>query len=245
MFTKLYSDSTIAKLKKIPQLVWYLFYGISTMFAELFMLKAMGEDSIAIVNELVTGVKASSFLILYYPTLLVVQVVVFEIIAYFANTLMIRRFPEIANSDFVFKLRLTLIIALLAIGLLSLPFFAYPPMADIGSAVITVAIKVFMLGMFLFELSKMFARKPHLAYKYLATLYIGINLALSILPLVMLFTYENTAPMEYVYFAIKVGLYLLATVFAYFQYNKLKSLPPKDDDITIIRDDKVFKDFGF
>lgn len=245
MFAKLYSDASIAKLKKAPQIVWYIFYGLSSMFASLYLLKEMGQDYIEIANQLVSGMSPAGLLILFYPIFFVTEIVVFEIIAYFAHILMLRRFPELSQSDFVFKLRLTEIIVYVAIGIVSLLYIAFPVIAGTGSAVINSLFQAFMLGVFLYELTKNHARVPHKAYKYLATLYIGINLALNTMLLVILFTYSDTTVMEYVDAAIKVGLYLLIAAFAYIQYKKLTKLPMKNSDITIQKDDKVFKDFGF
>lgn len=245
MFVKLYSDTTITKLKKVPQLLWYLFYGLSSMFASVFFLKQQGLDYIELANGLVSGMSASWMLIFFYPTLFIVNIVIFEIIAYFVNIVMLRRFPELAQSDFVFKLRLTEIIVLIAVGIISLIFFALPVIANTGSVVINSLFQAFMLGIFLYELTKEHARVPHNVYKYLATLYIGINLVLNTVSLVVLFTFPDTTVREYIDAAIKVGLYLLIAAFAYMQYKKLKQLPMKNDDITPPKDDKVFKDFGF
>lgn len=245
MFAKLYSDATITKLKKVPQIVWYVLYGLSSMFASLYLLKEMGQDYIALANQLISGMSPAGLLILFYPMLFVVEIIIFEIIAYFVNILMLRRFPELSRSDFVFKLRLTEILVYVAVGIMSLLFFALPAAAEIGSAVINALIQAFMLGMFLNELTKNYARVPYKAYKYPASLYVGINLALNTMSLVILFTFSDTKVMEYVAAAIRVALYLLIAVFAYTQYNKLKKLPMKNDEITIIKDEKVFKDFDF
>ncbi|MDD4316377.1 MAG: hypothetical protein PHC84_04390 [Clostridia bacterium] len=245
MFAKLYSETTITKLKKIPLIFWYLFYGIAVMFASVYTLKEIGQDYIALLNEFITGFNTGRLLILFYPTLFVTEIIVFEIIAYFANTLLVRRFPEVAHSDFVFKLRLTEIIVFFAVGALSLLFFAFPVISSTGSVVLNSLFQAFFLGIFLYELTKNYARTPHAAYKYIASLYVGINLVLNVLMLTMLFTYQDTTVMEYVDAGIKVGLYLFIAFMAYLQYGKLKKLPPKDGGTMVLKDETVFKDFGF
>lgn len=244
MLTRLYSDGVIAKLKKIPQIVWYLFYGLASLFASAYLLKQVGLDYVEIARQLGLAVAPERLLILFYPMLFVADIVIFEILAYFAHMILIKRFPEMSMSDFVFKLRLTQIIALAAIGVLSLLFFAFPSISSIGATVLNTLIQGVMLGFFLFELSKSYARTPHAAYKYLASIYIGINMIWGAFTLAMLFT-SIAQTMDYVDAGIKLALYLPIILLAYVQHKALKKLPPRESKAEPVKDDTVYKDFGF
>ena len=76
----------------------------------------------------------------------------------------------------------------------------------------------------------------------------GINIVMSLISFSMLFAFDDSLLVEYLQYGIRLFILMLLSVWAYFQYLKLRKLPPEEpkiDDKQEKRDDTVYKDFGF
>lgn len=252
MFSKIFSEKTMTTLKKVPIFVWYIIFGIASLFSAIYGLKEIGVDYIEVFSEKLPDVSAEKFLLILYPMMFVLYIVIFEIIAHLVYNLMYRRFLlTITQSDFVLKMRLMIIMSNLCIGIISLVFFLLPQIAMVTSAIVNPFFLILFLGFFLYEICSKSVPNNNgaLAYTYVARLYLGIMITLSIFNVVMLFTIEGVVFMEYLASTIKVILLVAMSGFAYLQYNKLKNLPkdPPQSGGSVIEevDNTVFKDFGF
>lgn len=250
MFEKLYSENLIAKLKKIPVFVWYLFFGIASSFASLYALINLGPEYLNLFAEQLPELNTQRFLYIFYPATFILDIVIFELVAYLIYSLIAKRFfVEISQFDFVFRLRLTMIILYFIIGLVSLIYFAFPQAQMLMSSILNPAVQSVFLAFFMYEICKNYVRSgvAHKAFLYIARFYLTIVIVFNIINLVSLFTVDNSTVMEYVSYSARLAVYLLASLLAYVLYKKLKSIPPKDEDNNIIKEEEqvVFKDFGF
>ncbi len=255
MFEKLYSEETISKLKKIPLIVWYLFFGMASAFASLYALYMTGPEYISAANEIFSqhfaNANMKGFLVMVYIMTIILDIVIFEIIAYFAYSILSRRFvTDLPMRDFVFRLRITMIIGYVIIGIVASIYFFLPSIQLITTAVVNTAVQNVLLAFFLFTICKNYISTglSHKAYSYMARLYLTILIVFNLVNLVSLFMLDDSPTlMEYISFIIRLVLNLATILLAYYQYNKLKSIPPPDN--TKIEqppeDDVIFKDFDF
>lgn len=253
MFKKLLSDKTINSLKKVPVFVWYLIFGVVSFFSSLYSNLEVGPDTISYFNEMMQGtVNTTRMLYLIYPLLILTDILIFEFIAYIAYSIFSRRFfLQISQKDFVFRLRLFVILANFFIGLISLIYFAFPQLMIIGTAILNMLITGVFLGFFLYEICRRYL--PGIAaakgYSYMAKIYLGINIIIAILNFIQYFVYEGSTSMEIIASAVQIIVIGLLMIFAYYQYKKLNDLPKDTPKEKIIieekKDETVFKDFGF
>lgn len=251
MFSKIFSEKTMLKLKKVPLFVWYLIFGIMSMFTSLYGLKEIGTDYVEILTEMLPGLNVGRVLFLFYPMMFIMDIVIFEIIAYFAFNVISKRYVlNIPRNEFALKLRIMIIMSNLVIGIVSLVYFLLPQIIFISTAIVNTFVQTFVLGIFLYEICSHNIKnnKGHDAYMYIARLYLGIMLVFNILNIISLFTLENVPFIEYIASVIKIVIILIMSGIAYMQYTKLKNLPkdpPSDGGVTKEIDNTVFKDFGF
>jgi hypothetical protein len=250
LYNKIFSDKLIEKLKKIPVFVWYIIFGLSSLFASAYALKATSNEVVTMVKEMVPEINVNAVLIMSYPMLMLIEIVIFEFIAYLVYSVFYRFRIKMTQYDFIFRLRLILICAYLIIRLLSLIYFAFPQAAPIGSAIINVSVTTILLGFLTFAICKDFIpnNKQAEAYKFIARIYLGINIVMSLISFSMLFAFDDSLLVEYLQYGIRLFILMLLSVWAYFQYLKLRKLPPEEpkiDDKQEKRDDNVYKDFGF
>lgn len=250
MFEKLYSNETISKLKKMPIIVWYLLFGVASFFSSIYSVTSMGQEFITAFSEMFSGVNARRLLIVYYPLTFILDVIIFEVIAYLVYSLIAKRFfLQLSQDDFVFRLRLTMIIINVIIGLVSLIFFIVPEAQLLTNAIVTPFAQAFFLAFFFFEICKNFVPLSfaHKVYLYIARIYLVVFIAINAINLITLFTLEGVKAMEYLAAGARLLVYSLMFFLVYYHYNKLKSIPPKEPpkDEQEKPDETVFKDFGF
>lgn len=254
MFDKLYSEEVVSKLKKIPLFVWYLFFGLSSAFASLYALYIAGPEYIKVFNELFTEYFANAnmkaFIGMVYFLTVVFDVIIFEVIGYFVYSIIVKRFLiEVSMRDFVFRLRMTMIIAYLIIGIISVIYFFLPSIQLITTAILNTSVQNVLLTFFFFEICRKFIASglAHKAYLYVAKLYLTIAIVFSLVNLFSLFILdENVSVVEYIAFIIRLVVNLATILLVNYHYNKLKSIPPPENMIEQApEDDIVFKDFDF
>ncbi|MFW5779974.1 MAG: hypothetical protein ACOCWI_00795 [Bacillota bacterium] len=249
LYNKIFTDKLIEKLKKVPVIIWYIIFGLSSLFASAYALQLTGNEIATMVREMFPGMNVLAILIISYPILMLFEIVIFEFIAYLVYTILFNRFLiRISQFDFVFRLRLVMIAAYLIIGIVSMVYFIFPQAYSIGSAVINVVVTTLLLGMFLYAACKDYIPNNNQAdaYKYVARLYLGIYLALSVFSFVMLFAFDDSVLMEYLEYGLRVLALTIISLLAYFQYLKLKQIPPEEPKKEKEKsDESVYKDFGF
>lgn len=257
MLTKLFSDNLIIKFKKIPVFVWYLIFGLTSFFATLYTTLDMSGSYKAMFEELYPHLNSGQFLYIFIPMVIVIDIVIFEFLAYLVYSIMSRRFLiKISQFDFVFKLRLTMILGYIIVGLISLVYFVLPEnivsqVATIGTSVINPFFQTLFLGMFIYIICKECLPKKvsFVAYSYIARFYLTIFIAMNIFNFALLFTVETTTLIQYIAAVARLIVYFGMIILAYIHYQKLKNLPPDDKNKESEKENEedkvVFKDFGF
>ncbi len=256
MFEKLYSKEIIKKLKKVPIFIWYIIFGLSATLASIYSLVISNPETIQILSDMfaeqITNINVKYILYLSYPITIIIEIIIFEVIAYLVYSIIAKRFfIELSQQDFIFRLRITMIIINTIIGLVSLIYFVLPITANrIITAVLNTSVQNFLLAMFLYAVCKGFIRSgiTHKAYLYMARLYLIIVISFTVVNLISIFAQDVIDKVEYVSFIIRLVINVATIVLAHYHYNKLKKIPPKKTEPTEKQskdDDVVFRDFKF
>ncbi|HHT84076.1 MAG: hypothetical protein ACOYEC_02740 [Christensenellales bacterium] len=251
MFNKLYSDKTTNKLQKIPVWAWMIFYGIASVFTSLYDLVNLRSDLVDFFNEFAPHLNSLRMLSLAYPLSVLIDIAVFELVAYLVYQLLAGRFfMDINQRNFIFRLRVTMIMANAAIGIVSLLYFALPQARLIMSSVVNPLARSFLLIMFMYEVSKQKIRPgiAHKAYLFATKYYLLFNIVINAIGLISLYLYEDVQISQYIAYACTIAVYALMGILVWKQYDILKKLPPEEQPPQKDQpqqDDIIFKDFGF
>ena len=132
-----------------------IFYGIASVFTSLYDLVNLRSDLVDFFNEFAPHLNSLRMLSLAYPLSVLIYIAVFELVAYLVYQLLAGRFfMDINQRNFIFRLRVTMIMANAAIGIVSLLYFALPQARLIMSSVVNPLARSFLLIMFMYEVSK-------------------------------------------------------------------------------------------
>lgn len=268
MFNKLLSDGFVSKLKKIPTPVWMLFFAVSSIFADLYVSIEMGSESLKILEEqfaslvesgVAQNLNASRYLWLLYPIMAAINLVVFELFAWVGYMLFSRRaYTTLVQKEFIFRVRFLFTFTNIVLGLINLIYFAAPAaipvMGNIIDPVLKGVVLIFMMQYMCNNYVGFTLRKK--SFLYMARIYIGIYLAVSVLNFIMSFAEISLySPLELVGAGLYVLSYLILALIAYLAYKKLSDASDDtpssggDDNIFNIeiypekQDDTIFKDF--
>ena len=258
----LFKDEIIAKLRKLPTFVWYLFYAVSFFFRDAAALlgegKTITESYRAAFEEIgMTGVNFQAMSIVIIIFAAIIATAIFELILWLAHSIIQRRFPIVINrNDFRYRVRLVFIISNIILGIIGIPNFFTDKTVGILGAIFNFAVPAMLLIWFYEDFRVRYVPKArqHSLFRFVAMIYIGIYLALSVINLIrglVMFSATMSA-LDTVALCLDTVVIAAVAVVAYFDYRRLSkiALEPEDNDLFIKKeekpnDDNIFKDLGF
>lgn len=257
----LYKDEVIAKLRKLPTFVWYVIYAATFFFMDASSLISDGqtitESYKAAFEEIgMTGVNFQAMSIVIIIMACIVYTVIFEIIVWVAHSILQRRFPLTINkNDFAFRLRLLFIISHLILGCIGIVGFFNAQVYGLLNAIFAFSVPALLLIWFYedFRVRYVPKRNQHTLFRFVATFFIGIYLALSAISLIynLVIYGAELSKLQTAALCVDTVVIALVGVFAYFYYRILTNISkePEDNEMFIkkeeTKNDDIFKDLGF
>jgi len=258
----LLKDERVAKFRKLSKWVWYIILAVSFFLRDTYILIEQGKITAQSYLEYLGGEN----LINFGSTALIVFSCIFapaiytlfaEIIMNFCYNILARRFVMAINAeDFTFRVRLTLILSNLLIGIISVVYYFVPSSIVIIASVIDFAIPALLFGLFYEDFRiKYIPKKNHYrVFSYVAKIYLGIFLVMSLFSFMyyMLSVNIERNNLDTIAYSLDLGIKLIFVLIGYLYAKRLhvKSQEPEDNDIFIIKDEpkqeeNVYKDFHF
>lgn len=212
-----------------------------------------------------------------------VLLLIFEIIISFAHNLVLRKFcAQINRSDFKFRLRFAMIIANIIIGILSIGYFftqkidgqysgqielfgnvvnyiiADNPYYTIQSSILPFAVYSLIFGWFYEDFRSRYVPKRNQAnlFSFVASIYVGVNLALCLVYFIYDFAILKGAysTIQLVASCCEIAIIVIIGILAMLNYKRLKKISTEPEfifnDENINNDNQhtqknIFDDFGF
>lgn len=257
----IFSDKTIAFLRKIPTPVWFFVLAATCFFEQchdvIYQTKAVAETFNAAFAEQGLEISVNSTALTVFSCILegIIEAAIIELLFYIAYSILARRFYCAVNKkDFSFRLRILFIIANLILGIINLTAFFAPNVSTILSACTGYAVPAVLLALFYEDFRKRFVPKRNHAkmFGFIACIYVGIAMIWRVVNAVeyTVLTEAARSTIGLVAVWVDFGIVLLSAVGAYLNYRRLDKIAkePEDNDLFIEKEPEkntIFKDLGF
>lgn len=255
----LFKDGFVAKLKKLPDWGWMFLLYVTFFFRDAYSLvgnlSAEAEGLAAQFAEMGMVVNAKAMMVvsaLIYP---LIVTALFELLMMAVYSLLARRFyiVSVNRKDFVFRVRIVIIVANLILGLIGIFYFFFEETRLILPAIFEYSVQTALLVLFYEQFRKfMLPKRMHATFfMYIARIYVGIYLLIGAFQLI---TGLVSAPLPQGTELASIILWFLipaiSAALALFYYKKLVKISSEDEDNDLfIRkeedDNNIFKDLGF
>lgn len=258
----IFKDKVIAGLRKCPEIVWYFLLAATFFFKDahstLEYVKSLAEEYSAAFSE--TGVadfNVDAFVVITAILVPFVYVLIFELIARLVRNSIVRRFAVAVNQkDFVFRVRLVVMISNVILGFVGITFFFYAPLIRIFTSVFFYIVPTLLFGWFYEDFRKRYVSKTCHAslFAFVSKFYIGIYLIIRTVDMILglIFRNDSFPVVDTVALCLGPVAVLFSALLAYFNRRRLEriSREPEENVIFIKKDDDgngdaIFKDFGF
>lgn len=267
----LLKDELIAKLRKVPTVLWVFLLAASFFFARAY---GFISDAKTVADTLATqwaDTVAAAGVDFDVDTFMVIVLVfsaiatafiyagIFELFMRIAHTVALRRYGAACHvSEFTFRLRLVMIVANVILGLVGIFDFFFPVAVNMLDAVFRYAVPTVFFALFYDDFRRKFVPKKNVAslFVFVARIYIIIYFAIALFTSVyeLVLYRSELSVLDIVALATYPTIIALSAVAAYIYAAHLKkvALEQEDNELFIIKeetpdkeDDNVFKDLGF
>lgn len=257
----IFSDKVIATLRKIPTAVWFLLLAVVCFFKDCSQLITASNEIINAFNqafieqgaEISVNATAVTVFSCIFEALLAAAIV--ELLMFVAYTVLARRFYcAINKKDFVFRLRIVVILSYFVLGIFNISGFFWEAGYSLIVACTGYIIPALALGFYYEDFRKRFVPKRNHAkcFGFASTIYVGIYFVLKLGTAVRYTVASglNLTALDMAAIWVDFGLVVASAIFAYLNYKRLDKIAkePEDNDLFIPKennDDKIFKDLGF
>lgn len=261
MLKFLLKDEIIAKLRKIPKAVWYFILALSFFGRDSYTIIEEGrltaKNYLAALGENMPNFNDRAFIIIACITIPLVYTLFAEIIMNIIYNILTRRFVMAINKeDFTFRVRITLIVSNIIIGIISIIYYFAPQSMLVISAVFNFAVPTLLFAWFYEDFRVRYVPKMHQysLMNYVAKIYLGVVTAFSALSFIyyMFMIDIDKTTLDIVAYSLDLGIKLIFVLLAYLYGKRLykQSKEPEDNNLFIVKeqpkaDSNVFKDFNF
>lgn len=264
---KLFSNTTIDKLQKIPSSLWVVILAVSIFVANTIDFLAESEGIVAefikIYSEAGVNINPQAFKVLLVIGMVLIATLLFEIVAKWICRAIIRRFSlKTTPVEFVFRIRIVVSILNVVMGIISLIYFLNKEAFLIVKAALEIPITSILFLWFYSAIREQIvpSRVQSTFFTFVARIYFGIHLIVYGFNFISyMFIYEIAlSSTEIAQISLQFGMAIVMSIVAYIYAVKLKKsekivvVNNKVDDnpysFTILepeekKDDKIFKDF--
>ncbi|MDY4655175.1 MAG: hypothetical protein SO386_03005 [Eubacteriales bacterium] len=257
----IFSDKVIATLRKIPTAVWFLLLAVVCFFKDCSQLITASSEIIAAFDKAIAEqglqvtVNATALTVFscIFQSLFVAALA--ELLMFVAYTVLARRFYcAINKKDFVFRLRIVIILSYFILGIFNISGFFWQAGYSLIVACTGYIIPALAIGFYYEDFRKRFVPKRNHAkcFGFAATIYVGIYFVLKLGTAVRYTVASglNITALDMAAIWVDFGLVVVSAILAYLDYRRLDKIAkePEDNDLFIPKennDDKIFKDLGF